>query len=80
MSGLRKSDVPEPMRWDLSGPDTGSRASVWTLRELAAALFRRKRLFLVSFRNNSGRHTWRDAIASQSLPVPNEDPGKKHAR
>ena len=49
MNGLRNSGVPEPMRWDLFGPDTGSRASVWTLRELAAALFRRKRLFLISF-------------------------------
>jgi hypothetical protein len=78
MNGLRKSGVPEPMRWDLLSPDTGSQPSVWTLRELAAALFRRKRPIPDLVRNNCDHHTWRDAFAPKSLPVPNEDPGKKH--
>jgi uncharacterized protein involved in exopolysaccharide biosynthesis len=49
MNELRKSGPSEAIRRDLLGPDMGLRASAWTLRQLAAAVFRRKWLFLGSF-------------------------------
>ena len=43
---------------------------------MAAAVFRRKRLFLVSFGTITCHHSWPGAVAPKSLPVPHEDPRK----